>query len=292
MSIHIFRQIRTAIKHLNPEEVQRTAECPLKVGIVASSSSGYADIEEFLLPTNMAAERRTELMHILYRLENVDETDFNLVLYEQGLPCPAEAFTFFREDPVRTINEILEEKDELQLPLARSFFWFRKPAIDAMVQKVARENALFAMATALPNIVPFILPLPWAVSEFASDTAFLTMNQIRLAFLIAASHNQPIGYSQQKAQIATIVAGAFGWRAIARELVGKIPMGRGLIPKGAVAYAGTYVIGKGLQRYHEVGYGYTPDERGPAYEAAYEQGKGVASGIIAESGRQPSRVLQ
>ena len=40
---------------------------------------------------------------------------------------------------------------------------------------------------------------------------------------------------------------AFGWRALARELVGHIPLGGGLIPKGAIAYAGTYVVGKGLE---------------------------------------------
>jgi len=37
--------------------------------------------------------------------------------------------------------------------------------------------------TALPDIIPSIVDLPWSIGEFASDTAFLTINQIRMAFL-------------------------------------------------------------------------------------------------------------
>jgi uncharacterized protein (DUF697 family) len=118
------------------------------------------------------------------------------------------------------------------------------------VQAVARENALFAIATALPNVVPNFLELPWAVSEFASDTVFLTVNQIRMAFLIAAASGAEVGLGSQKGEILSIAAGALGWRAIARELAGKIPLGGGLIPKGAIAYAATFVIGKSLEYYH------------------------------------------
>ena len=111
-----------------------------------------------------------------------------------------------------------------------------------MVKKIAKENALFSLATALPDIVPFI-SLPWAIGEFASDTAFLTANQIRMAFLLAAANDRDIGYHEQRGEIASIILGAFGWRALARELVGKIPWGGGLVPKAAIAYAGTRVAG-------------------------------------------------
>ena len=112
---------------------------------------------------------------------------------------------------------------------------------------VAKENALFAVATALPNVVPNLIELPWVVGEFASDTAFLTANQVRMAFQIAAACGKDVGLGKQKGAVLSIAAGAFGWRALARELVGKIPLGGGLIPKGAIAYAGTYLAGKGLE---------------------------------------------
>ena len=64
--------------------------------------------------------------------------------------------------------------------------------------------------------MPNLLELPWSVAEFAGDTAFLTINQVRMAFLIAAAHGKPVGYVEQKMELATIAAGAFGWRAIAQ----------------------------------------------------------------------------
>ena len=122
----------------------------------------------------------------------------------------------------------------------------RQPVVERTIQTVAQENALFAVATALPDVLPSLMELPWAFGEFASDTAFLTGNQVRMAFQIAAAYGREAGFVNQKGAILSIVAGAFGWRALARELVGKIPLGGGLIPKGAIAYAGTLWWARGL----------------------------------------------
>jgi hypothetical protein len=112
------------------------------------------------------------------------------------------------------------------------------------------------------------------------------MNQVRMALLMAAAHNRPIGYSQQKVEIAAIAGGAFGWRAIARELVGKIPLGGGLIPKAAVAYAGTYVVGLGLEKINRNGEGLSKWEKREAYAAALTKGKEVVREFAPSIGRK------
>ena len=43
------------------------------------------------------------------------------------------------------------------------------------------------------------------------------------------------------------------WRALAKQLVGKIPFGGGLIAKAAVAYAGTKVLGLSLDHFYSLG---------------------------------------
>jgi hypothetical protein len=203
-----------------------------------------------------------------------------VTIYEQGLPCPRSAFTYFRDDPQRTIEDILSEHHDLNLPLARGFYPFRRPVVEHIITSVARENALFAVASALPNVIPSFLEMPWSIGEFASDTAFITMNQVRMAFLVAAASDKNIGYGEQKVEMGSILASAFGWRALARELVGFIPLGGGLIPKGAIAYAATYVLGKGLEHFHGVGYGYTRAQRRTVYDVAYEKGKEVVGGLM------------
>ena len=165
------------------------------------------------------------------------------------------------------------------LPLARRLYPFRKPAVHRLIRTIAKENALFALATAVPDIIPFV-SLPWAMGEFASDTAFLTANQIRMAFLLAAANDREIGYHEQRGEIGSIILGAFGWRALARELVGKIPWGGGLVPKAAIAYAGTRVVGMSLERYYRLGKAYTRSERRLAYADALERGKQLVGGMV------------
>jgi hypothetical protein len=272
------KQARAALSLLSPEEVRKRAERPLTIGLVASSSSTYAEMEDFLAPPEVTHARRMEAIQRIYRAGDPGApSKFDLILYEQGIACPAEAFTFFRADPERTLEEILQEREELGLALARNFYPFRKPVVDRIVESIARENAIFAVASALPNIVPSLLEMPWAVGEFVSDTAFITMNQVRMAFLVASASDKPVGFAQQKIEMLSILGGAFGWRALARELAGFIPLGGGLIPKGAIAFAGTYVLGKGLEHYHGIGYGYTRAQRRDAYQIAYERGKSVVN---------------
>lgn len=279
--LNALKQVRTAISYLNPDEARERAEQPLAVGLVANTSSGYADMEDFLLPPEVSRATRAELLRSLHRAGDAEADRFDIVLYEQGLACPANAFTFFREDPDVTVKDIMNERPDLTLALARRFQLFRKPVVDRIIQSVARENAMFAIVTALPNVVPNLLELPWSLGEFASDTAFLTVNQVRMAFLIAAASGKDAGFMQQKGEIASIAAGAFGWRTIARELAGKIPFGGGLIPKGAIAFAGTYVVGRGLERYHHVGRAFSRTERRDAYNSAFDRGMAVAEAILA-----------
>jgi hypothetical protein len=266
---------------LNPNEVRQRAERPLLVGLVAPDSAAYAEIEDFLTPAAVSHDQRMKVMQSVYRASDQGIPDrYDLVLYDQGLPCPASAFTFFRDDPDRTVEEIVSARDDLWLVLARNFYPFRKPVVDRIITSVARENGIFAVASALPKVVPSVLELPWALGEFASDTAFITMNQVRMAFLIAAASDKPVGYDKQLAELVSIAAGAFGWRALARELVGFIPLGGGLLPKGAIAFAATYVLGKGLEHFHGVGYGYTRLQRRDAYQVAYERGKEVVGAVL------------
>jgi hypothetical protein len=169
---------------------------------------------------------------------------------------------------------------DLRLALARLLPPFRKEVAHTVIRAVARENALFSLATALPDVVPSLESIPWAVGEFGSDAAFLTANQVRMAFLLAAASDRPVGYREQSREIASIVASAFGWRAISRELAGKVPFGAGLVPKAGIAWAATFVVGLSIERLYRLGYAYTREERKAAYEEAYEHGRQIAGMLL------------
>jgi uncharacterized protein (DUF697 family) len=237
-------------------------------------------MEDFLVPERMPRSAWRMRMNQVYRASDPEvPSDVDLVLYEPGLPCPQNAYTLDRDHPENTIAEILREKNDIALALARQFPAFRKAVMDGIIHEVAKENALFALATAVPNIVPNFVELPWIFGEFASDTVFLTANQVRMAFQIAAAAGHKVGFAKQKGELLTIMAGAFGWRALARELVSHIPLGGGLIPKGAIAYAGTFAVGKALEYYHYGSQQPTAAERRQLYQEGLERGKGFAQGL-------------
>jgi hypothetical protein len=277
---NILRQARAVFSLVNPEEIRARAERPVAVGLVASSDSGYRELETFLVPQTAPLAMREESLKSVHRASAPQAAaQVDLVLYEPGLACPSGAFPCRYDDPESTVDEVLAEHEERSLALARQFPVFRKTVVERIVNSVSRENALFAITTALPNIVPNMFELPWAFGEFASDTAFLTINQVRLAFLIAAASGGEVGFSKQLLEIGSIAAGAFGWRAIARELAGKIPFGAGIIPKGAIAFAGTFLVGKGLERVHRDDAPYTANEQETVYRKAYQLGQSVVESL-------------
>lgn len=287
--LNIVKQARAAFSLLNPDEVRSRATRPVSIGLVANNDPGYEELEDFLLPSGMPDYARLAVREQIHRAGDPDVPEtVDLVLYQQGIPHTRGPHTLHPDDPEATISQILEQHDELALPLARQFPAFRRPVVEGIIHAVARENALFAIATAVPNIVPSLIELPWAFGEFASDTAFLTANQVRMAFFIAAACGRHPGFGRQKTEILSIVASAFGWRALARELVGHIPVGGGLIPKGAVAYAGTFAVGKSLEYYHHANRLYTDEQRDQAYRQALERGRHVAESVRAAAVRERS----
>ncbi len=280
MAKGILQQVREAVSNLNPNEVRESAERPLHIG-VAASSADLAALEDFLAPSTISTNRRWELFSVLHRIGDTGAPEkFDLEIYAGDFTGPDNGgYRFSPRQPRQMVEEILERREELGLPLSRCFPPFRRPVVEKIIFSVSRENGLFALATALPDVAPG-LQLPWAVGEFASDTAFLTVNQIRMAFLVAAASDQAVGYREQAAEIASIIAGAFGWRALARELAGKLPLGVGLIPKAAIAFAGTFVVGHSLERLYRTGHGYTREERKQAYGGALERGRHVAASLL------------
>jgi hypothetical protein len=278
--LKLLKQARTALQHLNPDDVRKGARRPVHIGLVATDGAAYGEMEDFLIPGGVSHEKRMDLLALVHRAGDPGVPDqVDLVVYYEGIPGPRGTYTYHPADPDAMVREILPGNDDIALPLARQFPAFRKHVVERTIQAVSRENALFAVATALPDVVPNLMELPWAFGEWASDTAFLTANQIRMAFLIAAACDRKVGFAQQKLEILSIGGGAFGWRAIARELVGKIPLGGGLIPKGAIAYAGTFVVGKGLEHLYRVNAPLAPDARKKVYQQALEQGRSVVETV-------------
>ncbi len=265
--------IKKAISTLNPEEVRKLVHKPVTVGIRAANPEGYARVREFLL-AGLSPARREQSAELIRAVEG------DIVLYDASAATPSGSLVLHPGREKKLVEKALHDHSDYGIALARAFPPFRKCFTSRVIAQTARDNALFSLTTALPDVIPSFIELPWAVAEFASDTAFLTMNQLKMAFMLAAASDREVGYREQKSEVAGVVAGAFGWRAIARQIVGKVPFGGGLIGKTAVAYAGTKVVGISLNHLYSVGYQYTRLERETIYADALQQGRRVATDIL------------
>jgi uncharacterized protein (DUF697 family) len=143
---------------------------------------------------------------------------------------------------------LLRAHPEFRLALARVYPPLRDLLGRELIQAVAARNAAVAAISALPDVIPTPLSLVLALGEMGSDTILITANQVGLCFELAAMQGRRAGWSDQAGAIAGIVAAAFGWRRLARELVGLIPAGIGLAAKSGIAYSGTLAVGAALLR--------------------------------------------
>jgi len=276
MHTRILSQIRQVVAHLNPHDIERAASRAFRCRVWAANQSQFDEVCRFLIPADCSPRRREYALQRIVWAAHVPDEPVEIEIVHRDFQGPAGAAVFDPEEPEALVQEVLKERESLGLALARWFPPFRIPVTDRIIFTIAKENALFVLITALPDLVPSVFHLPWAVTEFASDTVFLTVNQIRMLFMLAAASDRPVGYRPQRAEIASVIAGAFGWRALARELVGKIPFGAGLVPKAAVAFAGTYVVGRSAERWYRVGYRLTREERDRVFREALERGKSFA----------------
>lgn len=206
--------------------------------------------------------------------------------YQETLPGVATERIFelkTGDDLPSVIRRILTEPNlaYAHLPLARAIPGFRHEVSMRIIQNVSVENAIFVASTSLGNVIPNPLQPLASVAEGLGDLVVLTANQLRMLFAVAAAYGEPVGYRKQAAEVGSIVAAAFGWRSIARELVGKIPMGGGVVPKAAIAFAGTWAMGDGIVYFYTTGKKLTKKELRERFEAAYDKGREAAERIAA-----------
>jgi uncharacterized protein (DUF697 family) len=116
--------------------------------------------------------------------------------------------------------------------------------------KLTRDAALNALkvsgASALIDNVPVIGAFLGAFVS-AGDMMAITGIQMMLMLQIRATFGKDPNVAEMW-ELLPIVGGGFGWRALARELSGFIPVG-GILIKSAIAYAGTVVVGEGATFY-------------------------------------------
>jgi uncharacterized protein (DUF697 family) len=135
----------------------------------------------------------------------------------------------------------------LRLAAARRLPGLRPYYARQLTGEVSLTNGAFVVASGLPSLVP-VLNIPIA----AADTVVLTKNQALMVYRLALAFGAPPEFQRRMVEITPVIGAAVLWRQVAGGLVGLIP-GYGIVPKTAVAFAGTWVTGRAAELYYSVG---------------------------------------
>ena len=168
-----------------------------------------------------------------------------------SLPLDADALTADETRLAQTLARLVVDRPDLRLALACRVPAFRPAVAAQLINEVSWENAKMAVLSALPGVIPFTDVLLPATA--LGDMVYLTRNQVFLLLRIAAAYGQEVDLRARVRELIPVVGTAFGWRAVARELLGLVPGGIGVVIKGSVAYAGTYTVGKGAAIFYSTG---------------------------------------
>jgi len=145
----------------------------------------------------------------------------------EGIRCVVDGL-FAVVDPDRRIG------------LARQSPVTRPKIFNALIEDTARANAGYSFSTGLAEIVP-LLDIPLNIG----DMIVLSKNQLMMGYRIALAAGKTGEPRALIGEMVGVLGGGLLFRQLARQLVGLLPV-IGLVPKVAVAYGGTWAIGRAV----------------------------------------------
>ncbi len=128
-----------------------------------------------------------------------------------------------------------------------------------------------------------------------ADMFILTKAQAFLVYKLGLMLGYSFEWQDYVKEFGGVLGGGFLWRQLARQLVGLIPAW-GIVPKVAVSYSGTYVVGHVVLQWYLTGRHITRKQMQDLYIQAFARGKNLAETLIhhlpkPKSKKQPAKAL-
>jgi uncharacterized protein (DUF697 family) len=216
------------------------------------------------VPTVTAVRARTQRQGD--RLVRAGETARALVpdLDDAGLDALAEGILAAAPPPLR-------------IALARQLPPLRPRVLSALIEDAARTNALYSLTTGLAEVVP-VLNAPLNLA----DVVVLTKNQLLMSYRVALAAGKRGKGRELLGEVLSVIGGGLLLRQAGRQLIGLVP-GAGIVPKVAVAYAGTVAIGRAVAAWAVGGERLSREAVRAFYREAWQRARTVAKDMVARA---------
>jgi len=170
----------------------------------------------------------------------------------------------------------------VEIALGAALPVFRPTVSAKLTLDCAMTSLKVAGASALADHVP-LLGLVLGGIASAGDTIAITGLQVDMLLRISATYGKRVDWSRVL-ELLPVIGGGYGWRALARELSGFIPVA-GIAIKAGIAYAGTLVVGQAAAYYYEHGKPLASDSTAALYHDALERAKKLVGDLIERAKR-------
>lgn len=171
------------------------------------------------------------------------------------------------------VPAVLTLLPENKLSLARNYPLFRPAVARDVVNETSFANASYSFSTGLAEIVP-VLNIPFNVADMVVLTKAQAFMMYRLGLIFGLSTR----WQDHLAAFGSTVGAGFVWRTLARQLIGLVPA-FGIVPKVAIAYAGTYAMGRGALEWYETGRDVKRADIERFFKEALERGKALGASL-------------
>ena len=243
-------RVWSVFKALNVSDIAEAAEKPFHLVLIGSEDHTNLLTARLALesavPRDLGPSGPADIQAYVSRAATAADVPPDSLVLE------AEPLTKSEAELAGALAAIVQAHPELRLSLARHVPAFRPAVVTQLIHESSKENAKLALLSALPGVIPvtdFLMP-----ATALGDMLLLTKNQGLLLVSIAAAYGRDVDIRARTRELLPVVGSAFGWRAAARQLVGLVPGGIGLVVKGAMAYAGTYTVGRAAAVYYSTGH--------------------------------------
>lgn len=258
------RNFMNIVKEVNFDEVRERAELPPRILIVArdAEQASWAGRVVFGASSSGLLDYRSG-----DQIGTIETSRFDIVvvsdpghtgLFEEVRTLATNGrrdhIHYLADDGLATVEalrtEILLNDPELAPSIGRHFLELRAAAIHTIIDSTSKANAKFALISNVPAIVPILGSLLAAGADFI----VLTKNQVMMSYKLAAANGRDLDdQAKLLRELAPVVGAGFVWRTVAREAASFLPLLAGTIPKVAIAFVGTYTVGRSVDYYYRFG---------------------------------------
>ncbi|HEY9084580.1 MAG TPA: hypothetical protein VIN40_01360 [Candidatus Tyrphobacter sp.] len=177
----------------------------------------------------------------------------------------------------RLFPHLVECARGVEIAVGRALPPLRESVAAKLTRDAAGNSLKVAIASAVVDHIP-VVGLVLGAMASAGDMVAITGIQIVLLMHIEAAYGKDPDV-QRLWKLLPVIGGGLGWRTLARELSGFVPVA-GIAIKGAIAYAGTIVVGEGVTFFLEHGDHMTKQDAALLYERTKDDALRFARELI------------